>query len=170
MTDNTENLKSSDDSISDRQDIQYRLAQDNIDAQEKIILECKSVIAHNEAMLEFAVKSRGFYRSQLPSGKLPQSTQPTHNKSSEPQRHRDKRREYIIECLGNCAKESLFPMKGLMIGEIRNLMINKDQDMKVSPNTVDHIVAELVNEGIDICVNPEMKRQKRFRINQEIND
>ena len=159
-------------SMSD-QDIQYRLAQENIDAQEKIILECKSAIAHNEAMLEFAVKSRGFYLSQLPSGKLPQSTQPTqptHSKSSEPQRHRDKRREYIIECLGNCAKESLFPMKGLMIGEIRNLMVNKDQDMKVSPNTVGHIVAELVNEGIVICVNPDMKRQKRFRINQEIND
>lgn len=186
MTKNTEILKSNNNNNKENAKTQDTILRSCIDEQVKIITQCNSIIEENQARLNVALETKEFYEKKLSTniGNL-NATNASSEQSSDsniflrlknkPDSQRGKHRaflkEQVLESLKKASKNPLFSVKGLMVGEIRDLILEgQENDFKASPNTIGHVVGDLVKESKVVCVNPEQTRHRRFKIIEDISD
>ncbi len=171
---NTEDIKSlsKDNKKSDK--YQQEIIQEHLAEQQEIIDDCESIIARESAKLSLALKTKEFYQSQLSSVELKEvnHTDTSNNvpytpKKNKRQQQREQLTEQVKEALVALSKNDVYGNKGFMVGEIRDYLINSDPDIRVSPNTIGHIIKDLIGSNYIMCINPQQTRHRRYAIVKE---
>ena len=81
--------------------------------------------------------------------------------------HRLYLREKILNAFKELSHNPFYNRKGAMVGELRNIMVKANSSLKVSVNTLDLILKDLIKEGLIIWANPERSRHRKFLIKNQ---
>ena len=149
MTENTEILKSLKYSTDQQAKYQDEILKTKIGEQGELINKLTKVIADSQFELNLAVQYKELLISQLSpkseasnngNSLIPKTVQQP-PQSNPRNQHRNYQKRLILEVLKEHSTTAL-ASNGLRIPDIKSLIHEKDENLRISPNTIGHLIDE----------------------------